>query len=232
MNWTNSGGRRAFVYSVILHGLFLAALALGGLWDLVRRPTDFHVFTLVKAESRALEAMESPLREVAPKPSRREVPEREHVERISFEEFLATHGEPKIARPRSRATPMVVYEEIDIDKIESNLANILDESASETVSGAHEQWAETGLKGYVERLRRGINLAWKKPPSLRGRLFHTTVRFSIDSRGEIEDVRIAESSGNEIFDESVTEAFTRFVSIGPPPDDRGYRLKLTFRMVE
>lgn len=232
MSLTNTGGRRALVYSVILHGLFLAALALGGLWDLLRRPPEYHVFTLVKTETRVLEAMESPTREESPKPSTREVPEQGPVERISFEEFMATHGEPKIARPRTRPTPKVVYEEIDIDRIESNLANILDESAPETAPAAREDWDETGLKRYVERLRTGINLAWKKPPSLRDRLFHTKVRFSIDSRGEIEDVRITESSGNEIFDQSVTDAFAQFVSIGPPPDGRGYRLRLTFRMVE
>ena len=232
MSLTNTGGQRALVYSVILHGLFLAALALGGLWDLLRRPPEYHVFTLVKTETRVLEAMESPTREESPNPSTREVPEQGPVERISFEEFMATHGEPKVARPRTRPTPKVVYEEIDIDRIESNLANILDESAPETAPAAREDWDETGLKRYVERLRTGINLAWKKPPSLRDRLFHTKVRFSIDSRGEIEDVRITESSGNEIFDQSVTDAFAQFVSIGPPPDGRGYRLRLTFRMVE
>lgn len=229
----DSGGRRGFIYSAILHGVFLTALALGGLWDLLHRPLEqHHVFTLVNTEVRALELTEAPVHQVVPMSVKREPPKEKPVERVSFKEFMATHGEPKIARPRTRPTLQVEYEEIDVEQIESNLATILAENDPEVPLVGRKDEDEAFLSKYIERLRTSINLAWEKPPSLRGRLFRATVRFSVNSQGRIEDVRIAESAGNEVFDESVIDTFVRFVSIGPPPNGRSYRVKLTFRMVE
>lgn len=225
-------GRHAFIYSAMLHVLFLTALALGGFWDLLRRPPEPHVFTLVKTETRSIEPTETRVHQVVPMPVKKDPPKEKPVDRVSFEDFMATHGEPKIARPRTRHTLQVEYEEIDIEQIESNLAIIFAENDPEVQQVGIKEGDDILLLGYIDRLRTGINSAWEKPPSLQGKLFRATVRFFVNSRGKIEDVRITKSSGNKIFDKSVIDAFVRFVSIGPPPNAHGYRVKLTFRMVE
>jgi TonB family protein len=70
---------------------------------------------------------------------------------------------------------------------------------------------------YLEWVRNKIARNWNPPPGVQGA--KSKVRFTIDRRGAVSDVRIVESSGNQFFDQASIRAIWQSNPFPHMPDD-------------
>lgn len=87
------------------------------------------------------------------------------------------------------------------------------------------------LDAYWARLRAALKAAWEKPDSLND-LLSAKVEFYLASDGSLSRVRIARSSGDADFDESVLDAFRRVRSLGAVPGGTSGTFEIAFKMSE
>ncbi len=85
------------------------------------------------------------------------------------------------------------------------------------------------LSTYISFLIQELKRAHEPPPGVSDRL-ECKVTFDITASGAILNPKIARSSGNKEFDESVLDAFRRMRPIGPTPNRRADTWTVTFRM--
>jgi TonB family protein len=88
----------------------------------------------------------------------------------------------------------------------------------------------SALASYSARLRARIDAAWVKPEQLAGVQLVAEVIFDVSPSGQITNVRLRRSSGNNAFDQSILSAYRRVTSAGPTPTGDSHQFTLAFRM--
>jgi len=224
--------RTAFYISAILHGVFFVTLIVWTLISSLIAKEDNFVFTMVSPPASALQSEKSPLSsEESPSEIQAPEVEAEPLPSLSYEEFIKQHGAPKAQKSVTPVKRKVTVKDIDTENLREDLEKAL----------ASDHWQEVSrmtavqqdeFQRYIGSLKAQINQAWNKPSQLSGRQFVATLRFTVSSKGVIYDVKITDSSKNELFDHSVLTAFDRVGRAAPTPDGNAYSLILTFRMKE
>lgn len=151
---------------------------------------------------------------------------------MSYEDFVKQQGAPTAPKPKTKPRKTVTVQKIDISDIRAALAESLSsEVERERVSrmSASDQQAVYDYLGNVKSL---LNTAFRKPSGLSSPGLYAKVRFKVSSSGQIYALEFVRSSGNEIFDEAVRDAFARVGSAGPTPNGGSYTPSLTFTLKE
>ena len=244
--------KKALWCSASLHVLVLLVLLGGSFLGWHWRRYEPPVFALVPPPEEAVEAGDQPLPQdsadssvALPRPDETQQltevsqqvavgsPEPAPPTRVSYRNFVRDHGDPRdLPEPfRGREPPKVVVPTIDTESIRSHLERVLTriERQPTEVASPRERDRESE---YLSRVRKSINDAWRKPRGLSGREYQAVVEFSVVPEGAIGAVDFVQSSGNELFDNSVMAAFDRVRTVDSPPSGQDYRLRLTFQMIE
>ena len=198
-------------------GFFLLCIILWLIPSLWKKPVP-HIFSLVASPQDVL------LNESGAQP--------ESPQRLSYDAFVQQHGappEPTLTEPPKKS---VTVREIEAGKFVENLSKLLiddpEHFPAESLSNAERQ----ALSHYIAILKRTLNLAWDKPDGIGERQLETMVRFIVEPNGRIIAPSIVHPSGNQLFDNSVLQAFIRARNSGPTPGRTSYTLTLTFRMID
>ena len=247
--------KRAFLISLMLHGLVLVLFLVAAFVDAFRKPVSEHVFTLVSPPLRAIKAPVLPPSEPAPAVEIKlpavepilsvpavEIPEprppppppsREpQPKAISFDQYVDEHRAPTVdppAVPQRRRVDLVPT--IEIEGIQRDLQDVVHATDRENWSESPDPAVQDALRRYLRRLKNLINRAWAKPRGLSGQSLVVKVRFSVYADGRIDDVVLLQGDGNELFESSVRAAFHRVQDAGPTPKGLTLRPTLTFRLV-
>ena len=243
--------KRAFLISMMLHGLVVLLFLVGALVDVFRKPVSGHVFTLVSppmppmkaqvlAPNEPVAAVEIKLPPVDPilpmpelkTPKNRPPSQEPRPKAISFDQYVGEHGRPTIdslAVPQPRRVEVVPI--IEIESIQRDLQNIINESDRMSLSPSADPAVQDALRRYLTQLKLLINRAWVRPRGLSEQALVVKVRFAVYPDGRIDDVVLLQSARNGLFENSVRVAFSRVQDAGPTPNGRTLRLTLTFRLV-
>jgi colicin import membrane protein len=152
-------------------------------------------------------------------------------ERMSYRDYLKKHPTPK-----PPVTPPV-QKTANVPRIDAQgIANgVRGGSTANTRGGgggnALTREEQSELNTYISFLLNALKEAHEPPPGV-GDQLEARVTFDIAANGTITSPRIAHSSGNRDFDESVLEAFRRVRPIGPTPNGKADTWTVTFRMKE
>jgi TonB family protein len=207
----------------------LVAPALGNTTAKVALPPD-------KSEPKVQETVETPpapesVAPPKPKADTSIVKELKKAEKMSYKDYLKKHPTPKPpATPPAQRSASVQH--IDAQGIANGVRG---GSTANTRGGgggkALTREEQSELNTYISFLLNALKEAHDPPPGVSDQL-ETKVTFDISANGNISSPRIARSSGNREFDESVLEAFRKVRSIGPTPDGKPDTWTVTFRMKE
>ncbi len=166
-----------------------------------------------------------------PKPDTAISKELKKRERVSYQDYLKKHPTPKqpaATQPQKAAN----VPRIDAQGIANGVRG---GSTANTRGGgggnALTREEQSELNTYISFLLNALKEAHEPPPGV-GDQLETRVTFDIAANGTITSPRIAHSSGNREFDESVLEAFRRVRPIGPTPNGKADTWTVTFRMKE
>lgn len=151
---------------------------------------------------------------------------------MSYADFVKKHGAPKPTATKPRANTGGSSGRAKGPRVDTDFSGVVRDS----VVGGSRYGSLTGtemsaLGLYIANLRGALEDAWPKPSGMADSLA-TIVEFSVSSDGRITSVRVAVSSGNRTFDQSVLGAFEGVDDAGPPPDGKPLQLRLTFKMNE
>ncbi len=83
---------------------------------------------------------------------------------------------------------------------------------------------------YQQMVKAMIDRNWDKPTDLYADKLYAIVIFSVSKYGVISNIRFERSSGNEVFDKTVRDAFARTGSVGNNPEGESSELRLHFKM--
>jgi TonB family protein len=164
-----------------------------------------------------------------PKPDTSIVKEMKQAQRMSYKDYLKKHPTPKqTASAKPRTSPKVP--KIDATGIAQGVsggstANKKGGGGGKALTREQQNQMDTYISLLIQELKR----AHEPPPGVSDRL-ETRVTFDITASGAILNPRIAKSSGDKAFDESVLDAFLRMRSIGPTPNRRSDTWTVTFKM--
>lgn len=227
---------KAFRISMVLHVTFFTCLGLAALFQTCKKKPEPHVFTLMPPPSSPLQevqphAQESleleaptlpeaidnqplpklPQKPPAPKPAPKPKVSKPKPapKKMSYEQFVKEQGKPKPRKKKAKKP-----QDIDTQAITNELKVVLSSSNSASAPLSNNDLA--AIQAYNRRLRTKIDAVWKKPTTS-GDLY-TTVQFRLNSLGSIYEVKIVKSSGNELFDASILQAFKKVANAGPPPN--------------
>jgi colicin import membrane protein len=149
--------------------------------------------------------------------------EAEERRRLSYEQFEKELGAKGAASKGAR---------VDAEGIREG---VIGGSTANTKGGAGGRalTREEGdlLEAYFALLKARVRENFVAPPDVSEKLAARVV-FHVGADGTISGVRLAESSGNAIFDQAVADAFERTPSIGPRPDGRSDEAQCAFSMRE
>jgi TonB family protein len=147
---------------------------------------------------------------------------------LSYQDFIKQHGPPKT--PVKKPPPTGTTGRAKGPRVDTDFSGVLRESMVDGSRYGSLSGTEISLLGaYVAGLRAALEAAWPKPTGLSSTLA-TVVEFSVSADGRLSNVRITISSGNAVFDSSVTSAFQAVGRVDPTPDKKSQRFRLTFRM--
>jgi TonB family protein len=168
---------------------------------------------------------------VKPKPDTSIAKELKKREKVSYQQYLKSHPTPKppaVAPAQSTGkVPRIDTEGIAEGVRGGSTANKRGGGGGKALT--REEQSE--LNTYISFLINALKEAHEPPPGVSDKL-EARVTFDITASGAILNPRIAKSSGNREFDESVLEAFRRVKSIGPTPNGKADTWTVTFRMKE
>jgi TonB family protein len=150
-------------------------------------------------------------------------------ERLSYKDYLKKHPVPKEAKaapvPKGANVPRIDAEGIAEGVRGGSTANKRGGGGGNALT--REEQSE--LNTYISFLLQELKTAHEPPPGVSDQL-EARVTFDIAADGTISSPRIARSSGNREFDESVLAAFRKIRPIGPTPNGKGDTWTVTFRM--
>ena len=224
--------KTAFYVSVILHTVIFVILIVWTLISYLFAKEDDFVFTMISPPTSSLQDEKHPIinEDTIVKPQVSEV-EVEPLPSLSYEEFLKQHGAPKDQNYITSVKRAVKVKNIDIENLRVELEKALSSDHWQKVSRMTVVQQDE-IQRYIGSLKAQINQAWNKPSQLSGRQFIATLRFTISQNGTISNIQVINSSKNELFDNSVIDAFDRVGQAVSTPDGNKYTLILTFRMKE
>lgn len=159
--------------------------------------------------------------------------EMKQAQRMSYRDYLKKHPTPKPppvtstggAGTRTAKAPRVDAEGIAQGVRGGSTANKKGGGGGKALT--REEQSE--LNTYISMLISALKEAHEPPEGVSDQL-EARVTFDITASGAILNPRIARSSGNKEFDDSVIRAFRKMRSIGPPPTGKGDTWTVTFRM--
>ncbi len=164
----------------------------------------------------------------APKPTPKkpkEVKKPKPAPKMSYADFAKKNpnvANRKVAqKPRTTKTPKIGSIRANTSNI-SNIANI-------STKGGTSAAMRNILGAYIKEIHRRAKSNWAVPTAAQNVDFATKIEFRIDKNGNISGLRIAVSSGNTEFDNSVMAAM-RSISLPPPPDNEPHTVHITFEM--
>ena len=164
-----------------------------------------------------------------PKPATSITKELKKSERLSYQDYLKKHPIPKQPKPapaqRGANVPRIDAEGIADGVRGGSTANKRGGGGGNALT--REQQSE--LNTYISFLLSELKAAHEPPPGVSDQL-EARVTFEISADGTISNPRIARSSGNRDFDDSVLAAFRKVRPIGPTPNGKGDTWTVTFRM--
>lgn len=144
--------------------------------------------------------------------------------KMSYEEFVKTQAKPMLKETKAVTAQSIPTPKIKVSDIKTNFEQKLS-SAQALNTGT----SSSAIVDYQAHLRSAIDFAWKQPEDFSGYTNGALFEFDVDKFGHIRNVRIIQTSGSRIFDESVQQAFTRAGSVKPTPDGRTFSgCRLTF----
>jgi TonB family protein len=242
----------AFFASLSLHGLGAMLIVAMTWWMAKQQDAAPVIFELVAGEPTAPDELVAPARGSTsikvdlPKVHQVQLPEQkeeapvEPVEkpkpteakpdpqRVSYDQFRKQHGQPKETSP---APPKTVRPpKIDTQGIPGGVTGGSTTNTRGGGGGTALARQEQGqLETYIAQLMGALRRAHEKPPRL-GDQLEAKVTFEVAANGNISDVLLSRSSGNEEFDQSALDAFRQVSGIGPTPTGKGYTWTVTFRM--
>lgn len=168
-----------------------------------------------------------------PKPDTSLVQEMKKTQKMSYREYLKKHPTPKpstqtvTAKPRPGNVPKIDAEGIAQGVKGGSTANKQGGGGGKALTREEQNEFNT----YISFLLSSLKEAHLPPPGVNDKL-EVRVTFDITGSGHIINPRIARSSGDKEFDESVLEAFRKVRSIGPTPNGKSDTWTVTFRMRE
>lgn len=167
----------------------------------------------------------------APTPKPTPQPKPKPLPKVSYTDFIEENPrEAPRTQPTPRPRPQIERPRISTEELRRDLESIVVPRTGE-IQVRQMTAAETDLlAAYRDRLKSLLDAAYRKPSGLYGREFSTRVQFTVSTRGVITGVRIVQSSGNEIFDQSVRDAFARVGNVGAPPGGKAITFQLPFEM--
>lgn len=174
-----------------------------------------------------------PLAKPKPKPDTSLLKEMKKTQKMSYRDYLKKHPTPKpstqtaTAKPRTGNVPKIDAEGIAQGVKGGSTANKHGGGGGKALTREEQNEFNT----YISFLVSALKEAHAPPPGVNDKL-EVRVTFDITGSGHILNPRIARSSGDKDFDESVLEAFRKVRSIGPTPDGKSDTWTVRFRMSE
>jgi len=169
----------------------------------------------------------------APKPDTSIAREMKQAQRMSYRDYLKKHPTPKqppVTSTGGAGTRTAKAPRVDAEGIAQGVRG--GSTANKKGGGggkALTRQEQSELNTYIAMLLGALKEAHEPPEGVSDQL-EARVTFDITASGAILNPRIARSSGNKEFDDSVIRAFRKMRSIGPPPTGRGDTWTVTFRM--
>ena len=231
-----TSGKKGFKVSLILHGGFFGLLIFASLLQMCKRRPPAHVFTLTTTNPAPIEqkvAAPQPPKEEA-KPQKKEQKPKETPpppKPMSYAEFIKKQGKPKPVKKKTRSEPTKVtpVSTVDVNQFKSELEQIVHSSTTTSTASTVAAPTYSEINAYNQRLKAKIDSVYQKPAGGSHEGLAAVVQFSVAANGNIFDAKIVQSSGSEIFDGSVKQAFAKVSNAGRPPGGQGGTYQLTFK---
>ena len=139
---------------------------------------------------------ENPAKPAEPLPAENPAPESEPL--------ISAREDPEPAAPEAELSG-------SSDDLSALLAAVTDEIGRQAITNDEQ------IVAYIGQIQRDIINLWSRPPSARNGM-EAVLRVQLVPTGEVVDVTIAKSSGNDAFDRSATTAVERAERFSVPPD--------------
>lgn len=174
--------------------------------------------------------------EPAPKPSepkpqpkpKPEPPKPQPPRPMSIEDFRKQHGAPKPTQQRTiTRRPSAPAPRVDVTGITRQMESLLENTNAAQATEAEQR----ALLAYVQRLRRQLELTWRKPQtaSLNEWL---EVSITVLPNGQISGFKVIDKSCGREFLQSVSTAINTARPIGPTPTGETLVVRQPFRLTE
>lgn len=229
----NSTDRRGIIFSIILHATFFLLICFSFLSrSLFEKKVVKHTFKLQiipqnlenkkivsKADNNVIiEEKKKTNNEIKKEINVKKIPVEKNT--ISYNDFIK-NKKPIVKKEKEvkLTSKPVEIPKIKATKIETNLQKKL--SSINTLSA-------NDLIEYESYLYSMIDSAWECPKSFQDYKNSALFVFEVDKVGRIIKVRVSQSSGSRVFDESVAQAFKKIVSVKPNPTGKSTEFQLTF----
>ena len=237
----DSNFNKAFKWSLGIHGGLLILLFLALLVGWIRNRQESYVFTLVATTPQLSNDLQgesvTPPFEKESWPEIDSLPEVKSLaepkpQSISYQEYVKKFGQPKAdtkgEKPRSRK---VEVGNIDVRQMTQDLRNrTLRTDERVQVGNAVNANA---IDRYKAALYNRILKSWRKPRGYQGDNLRVIVFLAVSQDGTIRFLGFRESSGNDVFDQSVKDAIIRAGNGGrPPPGGLPETLWMVFRLAD
>lgn len=236
----NAASRRGLVFSIILH---LGVLLAFGFFYLFKTHTNKkivkHTFKL-QTIPRDLEKIKLvakvenkivPEKIIKPKNEnqiKEKVPVKEKIKEepktviskkttISYKEFESKQ------KPVKKKEVKTVAQIVEIPKLNKKIENELEKKLLSI-----KDISPSDLIDYENYLYGMVDAAWDCPKKFEGYKNGACFVFEVDVSGRIVKVKMLQTSGSKLFDDSIQEAFQKIVKVRPNPLGKATEFQLTF----
>ena len=143
------------------------------------------------------------------------------LKRLDYEEFLKENAKSK---PKPKASVKSTQNEIKpLPKFQVQADQPLSSNPSQPID-------VSVLQEYGQYVYKKISAQWIKPGVNSGKNLSVKVKFIVLSTGRIESVKIVQSSGNQIFDNSILTVFKTIAQFKPTPSGKKETFTLNFKL--
>lgn len=229
----NNTSRRGLIFSIILHSGFFLLICFSFLWSNVsKKKVVRHTFELQavplnlenkkivsKVENKAvIETQKKVNTEKKEEIKIAKAPNDKNT--ISYKDFIKEQKPSKKEIKEVKSISKTIeIPKIKTGKVENNLGRKLASIKTFTASELIE---------YESYLYSIIDAAWSCPKNFEGYKNSALFVFEVDMMGHIIKVKLVKTSGSEIFDESVTQAFKKIATVKPNPTGKSSEFQLMF----
>lgn len=143
------------------------------------------------------------------------------IKRMDYEQFLKENGKPKY-NPQT-ATASTQNEVKLLPKFEVQVDSQVEVKPNQSLQASV-------LQEYGRYVYKQISAQWDKPSANSGNNLSVKVQFALLPNGQIQSVKIVQSSGNLIFDQSVLNVFKNISKFKPTPSSQRETFIMNFRL--